>query len=99
MPFSTPWTRLESPAFERSFLQYHWHVRADWKPDEWELALAVFLDGEPSGSQSLRARSFRLLRLVSTGSWLEQAHQGAGIGKEMRAAVLELAFRGLAAEV
>jgi RimJ/RimL family protein N-acetyltransferase len=37
-------------------------------------------------------------RAVVTGSWLGRAHQGLGIGKEMRAAVLHLAFAGLGAE-
>jgi RimJ/RimL family protein N-acetyltransferase len=36
---------------------------------------------------------------VVTGSWLGAAYQGHGYGTEMRAAVLELAFRGLSAEV
>ncbi len=35
---------------------------------------------------------------VSTGSWLGRQHQGQGIGTEMRAAVLPLAFAGLGAE-
>jgi RimJ/RimL family protein N-acetyltransferase len=99
MPFSIPWTRPKPPEFERSFLQFHWRMRGAWEPDAWSLPLATFLDGTPIGVQSIGAESFRLLRVVSTGSWLEQAHQGKGIGKEMRAGVLELAFVGLGAEV
>ena len=34
---------------------------------------------------------------MKTGSWLGRSFQGRGIGTEMRAAVLELAFRGLGA--
>jgi RimJ/RimL family protein N-acetyltransferase len=99
MPFVVPWTRAEPPAFERSFLQFHWRMRGAWEPDEWHLPFATFLDGEPIGTQGIGADSFRLLRVVSTGSWLGQAHQGHGLGREMRAAVLELAFVGLGAEV
>ena len=39
-----------------------------------------------------------MLREVSTGSWLGQRYQGQGLGTEMRAAVLHLAFTGLGAE-
>jgi RimJ/RimL family protein N-acetyltransferase len=44
------------------------------------------------------AADFPALREVRTGSWLGRAHQGRGIGKEMRSAVLHLAFEGLGAE-
>ena len=37
------------------------------------------------------------MRSVATGSWLGLRHQGHGIGKEMRAAVLHFAFAGLGA--
>jgi RimJ/RimL family protein N-acetyltransferase len=37
-------------------------------------------------------------REVHTGSWLGRRHQGRGIGTEMRAAVLHLAFAGLGAD-
>jgi RimJ/RimL family protein N-acetyltransferase len=99
MPFLVPWTRAESPAFERGFLQFHWRMRGSWEPDAWDLPLGVYLDGEPIGSQSLGAEHFGLLRLVNTGSWLARSHQGRGFGKEMRAGVLELAFAGLGADL
>jgi RimJ/RimL family protein N-acetyltransferase len=47
------------------------------------------------GTQSLLAERFAAERVVGTGSWLGRAAQGRGLGTEMRAAVLELAFRGL----
>jgi len=43
------------------------------------------------------AHDFAVLREVATGSWLGLEHQGEGIGTEMRAAVLHLAFAGLGA--
>jgi RimJ/RimL family protein N-acetyltransferase len=43
-------------------------------------------------------RDFAVLREVSTGSWLGRRYQGQGLGTEMRAAVLHLAFAGLSAE-
>jgi RimJ/RimL family protein N-acetyltransferase len=99
MPFAVPWTDLPSPAFERSFVQYHWTTRAEWKPDHWILNLAAVLDGRPIGTQGMEATNFAVLRTVSTGSWLGRQWQGQGIGKEMRSAILALAFDGLGAEV
>ena len=49
--------------------------------------------------QGVFAREFATFRTVGTGSWLGLDHQGQGFGKEMRQAVLALAFEGLGAEV
>jgi RimJ/RimL family protein N-acetyltransferase len=43
------------------------------------------------------ATDFAIKRQVGTGSWLGQGYQGHGLGKEMRAAILHLAFAGLGA--
>ena len=43
------------------------------------------------------AKDFPALRTVSTGSWLGREYQGRGLGKEMRSAILHLAFAGLGA--
>ena len=99
MPFGYGWTDLPSPAFERGFAQYHWGRRAEWRPEHWSLELMVSRDGEPIGMQGVFARDFPTLRAVSSGSWLGRAYQGRGLGKEMRGAVLHLAFAGLGAEV
>jgi RimJ/RimL family protein N-acetyltransferase len=97
MPFIVPWTDLRSPEFERSFLRFYWGTRASWSPDDWHLPLVVLLDGEPVGVQGIGAMAFRVRRVVETGSWLGLEHQGRGMGTEMRAAVLHLAFAGLEA--
>jgi RimJ/RimL family protein N-acetyltransferase len=99
MPFAVAWTDLAPPDFERSFLRFSWGCRSSWTPEAWELPLAVVLDDRPIGIQELRATGFATLRSVDTGSWLGIAYQGQGIGTEMRAAVLALAFDGLGAEV
>ncbi len=99
MPFSVPWSTLPSPAFERGFAQYHWLQRARWKPEDWDLELMVTADGTPIGSQAVFAKDFATFRTVTTGSWLGLPFQGRGYGKEMRQAVLALAFDGLGAEV
>jgi RimJ/RimL family protein N-acetyltransferase len=98
MPFSIAWTDRQSPEFERSFMQYHWHNRADWQPARWVLELGVWADGRLVGSQGLFAENFAVLRNVGTGSWLGRAYQGQGIGRAMRGAVLALAFDHLRAE-
>lgn len=97
MPFRFPWTDAPSPARERSTLQFHWRVRAAWTTDDWHLPLAVWCDGVIVGQQDVLARDFANVRTVETGSWLGRAHQGKGIGKEMRIAILHLAFLGLGA--
>jgi RimJ/RimL family protein N-acetyltransferase len=98
MPFSVPWTDLPSPARERGLLQWNWSKRATFAPDDWWIDLAVSDGTRLLGVQGLFAVQFPLLRTVQTGSWLARAHQGRGIGREMRAAVLHLAFAGLGAE-
>jgi RimJ/RimL family protein N-acetyltransferase len=44
------------------------------------------------------AKRFPVLRTVTSGSFLGLPHQGRGLGREMRAAVLTLAFDRLGAE-
>lgn len=95
MPFSAEWTDQEPPAIARSVVGYHWTRLGTSTPDDWELSLAVRRDGEIVGIQAVSARRFAILREVGTGSWLGRRHQGRGIGTEMRAAVLHLAFAGL----
>ena len=96
-PFRVAWTEVESPRRERESLQWWWSKRASWSVDDWWLSLAVVIDGQPVGVQDLVAKNFVTLRSVTTGSWLVRRAQGRGIGTEMRAAVVELAFRGLGA--
>src|SRR5271165_420464 len=96
-PFAFPWTDAPPADRARGTLQYHWSRRAAWQPEKWSLDLVVVRDGEVVGTQGVGATDFAILREVSTGSWLGQVHQGQGIGTEMRAAVLHLAFAGLGA--
>jgi len=100
MPFSTPWTDAPSPHLERNSLQWNWRQRAEFSPESWALGLIVVIqDPEPTivGVQDIFAKNFVTTRVAESGSWLGLAHQGKGIGKEMRAAVLHLAFAGLGA--
>lgn len=97
MPFAIAWTDVPSPQQERNSLQHYWMMRAQWKPDDWHLGLAVLVDGAPVGMQGANATNFAKTAVASTGSWLSQRVQGQGFGKEMRRAVLELLFSGLGA--
>ena len=97
MPFGTPWTDLPPAERARAVLQYHWRVWSRLTPDSWTLGFVVLRGGEVVGTQDLNADEFAVLGEVSTGSWLGRRHHGQGIGTEMRAAVLHLAFAGLGA--
>lgn len=98
-PFNSSWS-LEPPA-ERavSMAKFHWNARSTLSPDDWLLPFVTIVDDAIVGSQGTAGNSFPTTRVASTGSWLGQAHQGHGIGTEMRRAVLYLLFEGLGAEV
>lgn len=97
-PFLLPWTDVPPAERAREVLQGHWRRRGTWTPQDWTLELVVFAQGRPVGVQEVAATDFAILREVRTSSWLALEHHGQGIGTEMRAAVLHLAFAGLAAE-
>ena len=96
MPFEFPWT---DDATEESVRDYHRERLREFSAEDWELGLVVFHRGRPIGIQALGAERFAQRRIVVTGSWLGRAWQGRGLGTEMRAAVLHLAFSGLGAKV
>jgi RimJ/RimL family protein N-acetyltransferase len=96
-PFAVPWTSVPSPHQQRNTLGFLWDQRSTAQRDDWHLPLVTVLDGEVVGAQGVLASSWAVLREVETGSWLGRAHQGKGIGTEMRAAVLHLAFAGFGA--
>lgn len=97
MPFSIPWTRQPPGALERGVCQFLWSRRASLTADDWSLPFVVLEVGEPIGIQEIFAKGFQVTRTIETGSWLTRSAQGRGVGTEMRAAVLHLAFAGLGA--
>lgn len=96
-PFGIPWGAQPPALRARSVLQWHWATRGTWTPQRWTLDFAVFPDGHPAGAQGLSADGFPVRREVATGSWLGLPYQRHGLGREMRAAVLVLAFTHLGA--
>ena len=87
-----------SIAGRRRWLAGQWGARARTTPQWWALVFAVVVDDRAVGTQEITADSFTTLRCVSTFSWLTRSHQGRGLGREMREAVLHLAFDALLAE-
>jgi RimJ/RimL family protein N-acetyltransferase len=65
---------------------------ASWRADDWVLPFTVLLDGVPIGLQALEGRDFLTRRTIDSHSWLVLSARGRGLGKQMRAAVLELGF-------
>ena len=98
MPFFVPWTRLEGVELRRGVLQHGWRQRALLQRDDWTIPFAVCEGDRIVGIQAIEAKQFGVRRTVETGSWLVRRAHGLGIGSEMRAAVLHLAFAGLGAE-
>ena len=92
MPFIIPWTDATSPDLERDAMRFYWRSRAETKPDHWNVSFAVLVDGVLVGSTGLTANDFPVTRSFETGSWLGRAHQGRGIGTEMRIATLHVGF-------
>lgn len=98
MPFLQPWSDESPEQRARGTMQYHWGQWAAWTPQRWNLELVVARDGVVVGTQGVGGNDFAVLREVYTGSWLGRKYHGDGIGTEMRAAVLHLAFAGLDAQ-
>jgi RimJ/RimL family protein N-acetyltransferase len=78
--------------------QGYWKAYGTWHPSAWRLGFVVSAAGEMIGFQELEGSEFRLLRTVDTSSFLVQSARGRGYGKQMRSAVLALAFGPLQAQ-
>jgi len=98
-PFAHPWTDLAGDELHDAFLQFHRRCEATWGTERWNVPFAVHAGGELVGVQAAEGAWAEGRLSVETGSWLGRAFQGRGYGTLMRAAVLELVFAGLGAEV
>ncbi|MFF2617942.1 GNAT family N-acetyltransferase [Kitasatospora sp. NPDC058046] len=94
-PFLTPWGELPPAERARHVVQLHWRRLGRWSAQDWALNLVAFHEGRPVGIQDMRAKEFGVRREIVSGSWLGLEHQGKGLGTEMRAAMLHLAFAEL----
>lgn len=95
MPFSTPWTDVDSPELERNALKHFWRNRAETTAEHWSLNLAADVDGTVVGMCAVDAEHFAEHRSAETGSWIGLHHQRRGLGREVRHAALHLIFAGL----
>lgn len=97
-PFDDPISLYEdSPEREWSWLRAVWRGRGLVSASRWRLYFVVVIDGEPVGMQDLIGTDFAAFGTVTTFSWLSPDVRGGGLGKEMRQAVLHLAFDGFGA--
>lgn len=80
------------------WLRAIWRRRGTVEPDSWRLNFVVMVDGRPVGEQTLTGVQFATLGTVTTSSWLSSDLRGRGLGREMRQAILHLAFAGLGAK-
>lgn len=78
--------------------QAYWNAYGTWRPEQWRLNFAIFAAGELIGTQELEGNDFLTLRTVDSSSFLAPAARGRGFGKQMRRAVLALAFGPLQAQ-
>lgn len=99
LPYDDPMSLYESDPDQRvqRWLQGIWRGRGRVEPDSWRLYFAVVVDGEPVGMQDLIGDRFATFGTVTTFSWLSADARGRGLGREMREAVLHLAFEGFGA--
>jgi RimJ/RimL family protein N-acetyltransferase len=72
--------------------QSYWRALGGWSPAKWELPFVVLRDDEFVGVQALEGQDFPTLRTVDSFSWLVAPERGHGLGRQMRRAVLALAF-------
>ena len=97
-PFDDPMSLYpDSPDREWRWRRAIWAGRGRADESKWRLYFVVLVDGAPAGMQDLIGTDFIRFGTVSTFSWLAPAYRGRGLGTEMRAAALHLAFAGLGA--
>lgn len=99
-PYDDPMSFYETDPDVRvtRWLRSIWRRRGTVDPAMWRLYLVVVVDGRPVGEQTLTGVNFSALGTVTTFSWLSADQRGRGLGREMREAVLHLAFDGLGAK-
>jgi RimJ/RimL family protein N-acetyltransferase len=97
-PFDDPMSLYaDGPEREWRWLRGIWAGRARVDPQSWRLYFVVMVGGVATGMQDVIGQNFDSLGTVGTFSWLAPAYRGRGLGTEMRAAAIELAFAGLGA--
>lgn len=88
---------MEPPRSAWAALTGEWRARSRTSPEWWHLSFAAIVDGVVVGQQNITGDNFKVMRTVNSFSVLLLERHGQGLGKEMRSAVLHLAFAGLGA--
>jgi RimJ/RimL family protein N-acetyltransferase len=88
-------TDPDRPSIGYDVEQAYWRANGNWQVEDWVLPFSVRHEGSLVGVQALEGKHFLTVRVVDSYSWLVPSARGKGLGKQMRAAVLELAFRHL----
>ena len=97
-PHATRYAGLDERANRRAVLaQGYWRSLGMWSPEDWALPFVVRRRGDVVGVQWLEGPDWLAERTVDSASWLVADGRGRGWGKQMRAAVLALAFGPLGA--
>jgi RimJ/RimL family protein N-acetyltransferase len=97
-PHATTYTGLDAADNRRAVLaQSYWRALGTWSPDDWALPFVVRHADRVVGVQWLEGPDYRSDRTVDSSSWLVPGARGRGLGVQMRAAVLALAFGSLQA--
>ncbi|GAC1442295.1 MAG: hypothetical protein NVS3B26_19970 [Mycobacteriales bacterium] len=86
------------PDRPQALCQSYWRARSQWSAQDWVLSFLVQHREQVVGVQVLEGKDYGLLRTVDSSSWLVPTARGRGIGKAMRAAVLDFAFDSLHAQ-
>lgn len=98
-PYDDPMSFYEPDPDVRvaQWLRAIWRGRGKVEPSSWRLYFVVVVDGHAVGMQDLIGVDFATFGTVTSFSWLVDDQRGRGLGHEMRAAILHLAFDGLGA--
>ena len=95
-PFDDPMSLYaDNPERELRWIRSIWNGRALVSADFWRLYFVVVVEGRVVGMQDLIGLNFERFGTVTSFSWLAPEARRSGIGFEMRAAILHLAFAGM----
>ncbi|MDQ6934820.1 MAG: GNAT family N-acetyltransferase [Actinomycetota bacterium] len=99
LPYDDPMSFYEPDPDLRvaKWLRAIWRGRGKVETDAWRLYFVVVVNGHPVGMQDLIGVSFSTFGTVMSFSWLSTDQRGRGLGREMREAILHLAFEGFGA--
>jgi RimJ/RimL family protein N-acetyltransferase len=99
-PTATVYPGISAEPIRRGMVvhQEYWKAYGTWRPESWRLQFTVWHEGQRIGVQALEGDDFARLRTVDSFSWLVERVRGRGLGRQMRAAVLALAFGPLEAQ-